>query len=235
MRGAMASASSHPALASLLRQTTLDDHEEILKASNGVLKKSKTDLEAQHAKLVALLKLDRYEDALRWLDQAGDKLRDRAPFEEAYALYKVGRFRDAEKLTGRLSRHESRGVQHVEAQTVCWAFFLDNQTLTDARLIVWRTLPRPQQSTVPSPREMPRRTERRATFASTAVPRQRSCNGQDRLLWWRRRSPAEKTWKLLRPPTMLRVRASREESSSRRPFCCRELEVGVGAGAQILR
>ncbi|KAF2163394.1 hypothetical protein M409DRAFT_68642 [Zasmidium cellare ATCC 36951] len=100
-------------LASLLKQTHLDDHEEVLKQANAALKQSKGDLEAQHVKVVALLKLDRYEDALTALDAGGEKLNERATLEHAYALYKSGKPADAAELA---HKNSQRGSQHVEAQ-----------------------------------------------------------------------------------------------------------------------
>ena len=59
-------------LSSLLQRTSIDDHEEVLSSANAVLAKSKGDVQAQHAKVVALLKLDRYEDALRVVEEGGE-------------------------------------------------------------------------------------------------------------------------------------------------------------------
>lgn len=100
-------------LASLLKQTHLDDHEEVLKQANAAMKQSKGDLDAQHVKVVALLKLDQYDDALAALDAGGDKLKERATLEHAYALYKCGKPADAAELARKSSQ---RGPQHVEAQ-----------------------------------------------------------------------------------------------------------------------
>ncbi|KAI9832657.1 MAG: hypothetical protein M1819_004242 [Sarea resinae] len=111
---AAAIASATQSLTSLLRQTTVVDHEEILKASNAVLKKSKSDIDAQHAKVVALVKLDRYEDALRLFQEGGEKLKSRAPLERAYTLYKSGNYEEAERVARSVA--ESRGMKHVEAQ-----------------------------------------------------------------------------------------------------------------------
>ena len=110
-------ATSAQSLSTLLRRTTIEDHEEVLRACNSALKKSKTDLDAQHAKVVALLKLDRYEDASRVFEDGGDRLNDRLPLERAYALYKQGKYAEAEKVI-QLAGGE-RGLKHVEAQTVC--------------------------------------------------------------------------------------------------------------------
>jgi signal recognition particle subunit SRP72 len=109
--------SARQSITTLLRQTSLDDHEEVLKAANTVLKESRTDAEALHVKTVALLRLDRYEDALRVLEEGGDYLKGRAALEWAYALYKVGRYADAE-VAAKRAGGKSRGLSHVEAQTV---------------------------------------------------------------------------------------------------------------------
>lgn len=109
-------ASATPSLSSLLARISLDDHGEVLKAANGALKKSKGDLEAQHVKAVALIKLDRFEDALRVFEEGGDRLKERARLPHAYALYKAGILEEAESIAG--SVVGDRGLSHVEAQTV---------------------------------------------------------------------------------------------------------------------
>ncbi|KAF6234592.1 hypothetical protein HO173_007218 [Letharia columbiana] len=101
-------------LSALLQRTSIDDHEEVLKACNASLKHSKGDLELQHVKFVALVKLDRYNDALRVLEEGGDRLKQRVPTERAYALYKIGDFEEAKIAAKRIS--EERGARHVEAQ-----------------------------------------------------------------------------------------------------------------------
>jgi signal recognition particle subunit SRP72 len=100
-------------LTSLLRGSTIEDHEEVLKATNAVLKSSKNNIDALHTRVVALLKLDRFDDALRALDDGGDKLATRCVLEKAYALYKTGHFTEAEKLT---AGADNRGLKHVTAQ-----------------------------------------------------------------------------------------------------------------------
>lgn len=105
-----------PSLSTLLNRTTLDDHEEVLKACNASLKQSKGDLEALHVKAVALLKLDRYTDALRIFEEGGDKLKERGLLERAYALYKVGDLEAAKRFAKSVS--DNRGARHVEAQAV---------------------------------------------------------------------------------------------------------------------
>lgn len=66
---------------------------------------------------MALLKLDRYDDALRVLEEGGNNLKQRARFERAYALYKVGDLEQAKNIAG--SIEDERGARHVEAQAVC--------------------------------------------------------------------------------------------------------------------
>ena len=108
-------ATTAKSLSGLLQRSGIDDHEEILQACNASLKQSKNDLEAQHAKLVALIKLDRYDDALRVLEHGGDRLKQKAGIENAYALYEIGELAQAKEIAQTLA---SRGARHVEAQAV---------------------------------------------------------------------------------------------------------------------
>jgi signal recognition particle subunit SRP72 len=103
-------------LSTLLHRSTLDDHEEVLKACNATLKKSKTDVATQQIKAVALLKLDRYDDAARFFEEAGDGLKGKAKLEYAYTLYKVGKLQEAAELASQIGGQ--RAARHVEAQSV---------------------------------------------------------------------------------------------------------------------
>lgn len=104
-------------LSLLLQQARLDDHEEILKAANNTLKKSKTDVNAQYIRVIALLKLDRYGEALKVLEEGGDALQTHACLEWAYTLYKEGQLGKAEAAAK--GGDGARGLKHVEAQAVC--------------------------------------------------------------------------------------------------------------------
>lgn len=104
-------------LRALLKRSTIEDHEAVLKACNATLKQVKSDLEAQHVKVVALLKLERYDDAIRALDAGGDRLKHKAGFEQSYALYKIGALEEAISLARSIK--DDRGARHVEAQAVC--------------------------------------------------------------------------------------------------------------------
>ncbi|ODH52980.1 hypothetical protein GX48_00848 [Paracoccidioides brasiliensis] len=107
-------ATSTQSISALLQRSTIDDHEEVIKACNAVLKKSKHDLHALHVKTVALVKLDRFEDAIRVVEEGGDALKNRVPLEWSYCLYKIGKLEDAIKIAA--SAETGRGGKHVEAQ-----------------------------------------------------------------------------------------------------------------------
>jgi signal recognition particle subunit SRP72 len=103
-------------LSALLAQTTLDDHDDVLKAANAAIRKSKTDLDAQHAKAVALLKLERYEDSAKLFEDV-PALQEKARFEYAYTLYRSGNAAKAVEVAGK--DDGSRSMKHVLAQAVC--------------------------------------------------------------------------------------------------------------------
>jgi signal recognition particle subunit SRP72 len=107
-------------LSSLLQRASIDDHEEMLSSANAALASSKSDINAQHVKVVALLKLDRYEDCLRVFEEGGDSLKKKAGLEYAYALYKHGQPEEAMNVVSRVTR--GRGANHLEAQAVSLSF-----------------------------------------------------------------------------------------------------------------
>lgn len=107
-------ASSARSLTSLLKQTAIEDHAEVLAAADAALKQAKGDLEAQHIRVVALLKLDRYADAVKAVESGGQKLKDRAALEYAYALYKDGKPSAAADVAQ--AGGSERGFRHVQAQ-----------------------------------------------------------------------------------------------------------------------
>ncbi|KAL5343689.1 hypothetical protein BJX70DRAFT_119198 [Aspergillus crustosus] len=105
---------STQSLSSLLSRASIDDHEQVLQACNATLAKSKSDIQAQHVKIIALLKLDRYEDCLRVFEDGGDKLKKKAALEYGYALYKSGNPDAAIETVSDLA--DDRGARHLEAQ-----------------------------------------------------------------------------------------------------------------------
>lgn len=110
-------ATSTKSLSALLAQTSLEDHDEVLKAANAAIKKSKTDVEAHHVKAIALLHLDRYEDALEVFEH-NKGLQEKAVFEYAYALYKTGNAAKAVEIADTAGSGHGRGMKHMLAQAV---------------------------------------------------------------------------------------------------------------------
>ncbi|PZD25282.1 SRP72 domain containing protein [Pyrenophora tritici-repentis] len=108
-------AATAKSLSSLLAQASIEDHDEVLKAANAAIKKSKSDQDAQHTKAVALLHLDRYEDALT-VFEATTELQTKARFEYAYALYKTGNAAKAVEVVQAAGPDSGRGMKHMLAQ-----------------------------------------------------------------------------------------------------------------------
>ncbi|KAL1851410.1 Signal recognition particle subunit SRP72 [Diaporthe australafricana] len=104
-------------LTSLLARASIDDHSEALSVADAAIASSKTDVTAQHTKVVALLRLDRYDDALRVIAAAGSAVEDRCILEKTYALYKTGSLDEAASLLeGRDMSDAQRPLKHVAAQ-----------------------------------------------------------------------------------------------------------------------
>ncbi|TQV99150.1 hypothetical protein V2A60_004644 [Cordyceps javanica] len=103
------------ALSSLLRGASIDDHDEILEAANLAINADKSNVLARHIKLVALLKLDRFDDAIRFLAESGSTLESKCILEMAYALYKSGELKEATSTLKKGDLRE-RSLQHIAAQ-----------------------------------------------------------------------------------------------------------------------
>jgi signal recognition particle subunit SRP72 len=111
-------APSLKSLSALLAQASIEDHEEVLRAANADIKKSKADVDAQHSKAIALLHLDRFEDALKVFEDVKE-LQSRAQFEYAYTLYKTGDAAKAVQIAqGSGAKASDRKTQHILAQAV---------------------------------------------------------------------------------------------------------------------
>jgi len=103
-------------LTAALSRVSLDDHEEVLKIAESTLKKTPSDITAQHVKVVALLKLDRYSDVIRLVKDARPELKEKVWFEYGYALY---RSEKPEEAVAILEAHGGeRGINHLLAQAV---------------------------------------------------------------------------------------------------------------------
>lgn len=122
------------ALSALLRASTIEDHDEILKAANAAIKADKSDAGSQHTRVVALLKLDRFDDVVRTVDEGGTKLQAMCAFEKTYALYKLGRLDDAVSTLKGIGL-EKRKFNHLAAQVAYRAERFD-----EARAIYHRLL-----------------------------------------------------------------------------------------------
>ena len=110
-------------LNSLLRAASVEDHAEALSVAAAAVRAAKgrgADLAtAQHTCVVALLNLDRFDDALRAIAEGGDALAKTCVFEKAYALYKTGDLEAAEavlRAADVASARAQRGLKHVAAQ-----------------------------------------------------------------------------------------------------------------------
>jgi tetratricopeptide (TPR) repeat protein len=202
-------ATTAKSLSALLAQTSIDDHDEVLKAANAAVKKSKADLDAHHTKAIALLHLDRYEDALEVFEHTS-ALQEKASFEYAYALYKTGNAAKAVEVAGAAQSKTDRGTKHMLAQAVraegaSWVGEGKTKAANVRRHIAQKTSPKPQKYTRSSPTSPS--TTRNTIFASTPELSTPSWNGRAKASWPRRRSLLERTWKSSRQPSTRRVEA----------------------------
>lgn len=101
------------ALATLLKKSTLDDHDALLKASNQALSASSNDSQAQQVKAIALVKLDRHEEALQHFEKYKD-IQQSLPEAFAYVLYKNDKFTEA--VAALSDTKDSRGAEHIRLQ-----------------------------------------------------------------------------------------------------------------------
>lgn len=121
-------------LSALLQAATMDD-DEVLKAANAAIKADRANQAAHHTRAVALLKLDRFDDAIRALSEGGAALEARCRLERAYALYKAGRLDDAAAAV-ESADPRGRGLDHVAAQVAyCAERFADAEAIY-ARLLM---------------------------------------------------------------------------------------------------
>ena len=89
------------------------DHQEIIKLCNAALKGAKKSPEVTQCKIIALLKLDRFDEAVKLYEASGSDLKQTAQLEYAYALYKSGQLEMARDATRNV---ETPAARHLEAQ-----------------------------------------------------------------------------------------------------------------------
>ncbi|KAF9775076.1 hypothetical protein IL306_006901 [Fusarium sp. DS 682] len=123
------------ALSALLRQSSIEDHDEALKIANAALKANKNDADSQHTRIIALLKLDRFEDALRAIADGSLTLHSRIALEHAYALYKTGKLSEATSVLQSVGIEKNRSLQHVAAQVAYRAERFDEACNIYSRLL----------------------------------------------------------------------------------------------------
>ena len=105
-----------PELRAYLARGPNVDHDEVVRLCNAALKGgSAKDPDVQTCKAVALLKLDRFDEALQLFEDAGSSFKRAAPLEYAYALYKSG---ELEKARDTAKGLDSRAARHLVAQAV---------------------------------------------------------------------------------------------------------------------
>jgi signal recognition particle subunit SRP72 len=110
---------SNTSLSELLSRLTLaassNDFERVVAISNEVLKSSPNDSRAARQKIIALIKLDEYKDALAFLDECTFLNKNDTILERGFCLYKLGKGSEAEEV---LKEGSGRAIQHVRAQNV---------------------------------------------------------------------------------------------------------------------
>ena len=114
------------ALLTALRNSTITDHQEILDRADAILKETPSDLDAQHIKLVALCKLERYNLAIWYTRRPPYQLGSRGNLARNLALSKYGILEDDQALSlnpGAFGAADEisgdpRGAKHVEAQAL---------------------------------------------------------------------------------------------------------------------
>ncbi|PHH58473.1 hypothetical protein CDD81_5712 [Ophiocordyceps australis] len=100
----------------MLRAATLNDHDELLQAAKAAIKADKQDWTAHQTRVVALLKLDRFDEAVAAISQGGAEVESRCVVEKAYALYKTGRLQEAAAVVQSGGSGETRSLKHIAAQ-----------------------------------------------------------------------------------------------------------------------
>ena len=102
------------------------DFARVLELANEALATSPTNLRAAKQKVVALIKLDRYKDALAFLDESAFLEPKDIALERGFCLYKMGKGHEAQRA---LEHGSGRAVQHVIAQNVLSVLNVHSQML----------------------------------------------------------------------------------------------------------
>ena len=92
-----------------------NNFERVLQIANAVLKTAPTDSRAANEKVIALIKLDKYTEALSFLEECSFLTPRDTVLERGFALYKLGRGAEAQRV---LEQGFGRAIQHAKAQNV---------------------------------------------------------------------------------------------------------------------
>lgn len=92
-----------------------NDYDQVLQIANDVLKSSPNDTRAARQKIIALIKLDKYKDALSYLEESEFLKAEDTILERGFCLYKLGRGEEAQKV---LEAGSGRALDHIRAQNV---------------------------------------------------------------------------------------------------------------------
>jgi tetratricopeptide (TPR) repeat protein len=110
---------SNASLSDLFSRLTVaassNDFERALEISDQLLKASPNDSRAAKQKIIALIKLDKYKDALAFAEECSFLSKKDTLLEKGFCLYKLGKCREAQTV---LEEGSGRAVQHVRAQNV---------------------------------------------------------------------------------------------------------------------
>jgi len=129
--------------AKLSLATEANDYGQVLRVADAILQSSPTDLRAAKQKLIALIKLDKYAEALTFLSKTTHLSSSTTVLERSFCLYKLGR---GEEVRTALESASGIVVEHIRAQNV---LSLPPRCVpADTRHIVWKTLLLPCDSTL---------------------------------------------------------------------------------------
>lgn len=111
--------STNSSLAELFSNLSLaassNDYDKVLEIADQVLKSSPLDSLAAKEKITALIKLDRYKEALAFLTESTFLKDEETLLERGFCLYKVGKCAEAEEV---LKTASGRTADHIRAQNV---------------------------------------------------------------------------------------------------------------------
>ncbi|KAJ3298444.1 Signal recognition particle core component [Borealophlyctis nickersoniae] len=111
--------------AELERYCSSEEYDNIVKICDKISRTVKNDPDVLHSKVVALIRLERYTDALTVLEASNlpVEVREDHQFEKAYCLYRANRLSESLDLirqckNGELGKDAKRQFDHLEAQVL---------------------------------------------------------------------------------------------------------------------